>query len=311
MSHVSIRVSTLRGDQKIDFDAFVKINDKYLLYLRKGDSFEGERLNRLKEKKLKKMFILDAEEGYYRDYLARNIDMAYDAGSEQSIEIRTQIIQGAQQNHAEAVMENIEDEEAYKDAKEGAAKFVQFLASEEGALKHIMSIENLDKNIAHHGVTVSTLANALALRLGVTDPKLTQMLTLGALLHDLEHFHSGLNIARPLTQLTPDETRIYKEHPINGGRRLQAQRHFDQTVISIIVQHEEYIDGKGWPQGLKESQLDPLAVIVASANAMDRIITFEGKPRKEAGKYMLMNGMGRHPLQQLQILNEIINGLDK
>ena len=52
MDYVSIRVSTLRGDQKIDFNAYIKINEKMVLYLRRGDSFEGERLLRLKEKKL-------------------------------------------------------------------------------------------------------------------------------------------------------------------------------------------------------------------------------------------------------------------
>ena len=51
---ISMRVSTLRGDLKIDFDVYVKINDKMILYIRRGDSFEGPRLKRLREKKTKK-----------------------------------------------------------------------------------------------------------------------------------------------------------------------------------------------------------------------------------------------------------------
>ena len=58
MDYTTIRVSTLRGDQKINFDAYLKIGEKMVLYVRQGDSFEGDRLKRLKEKKLKKMFIL-------------------------------------------------------------------------------------------------------------------------------------------------------------------------------------------------------------------------------------------------------------
>ena len=53
---VPIRVSTLRGDLKINFDAYVKVNEKHILYLRKGDSFEGSRLKRLKDKKVRKMW---------------------------------------------------------------------------------------------------------------------------------------------------------------------------------------------------------------------------------------------------------------
>ena len=57
MDYVSIRVSTLRGDQKIEFNAYLKINEKMVLYLRQGDSFEGDRLKRLKEKKLRKRLL--------------------------------------------------------------------------------------------------------------------------------------------------------------------------------------------------------------------------------------------------------------
>lgn len=309
MNHVPIRVSTLRGDQKIEFDAYVKINDKFILYLRRGDSFEGPRLKRLKEKKLKKMFILPDDEGRYRDYLTRNIEMAYDSGSGKSVETRSEIIQGAQQSNTELVMEDPGNETTYNEAKDGAAKFVQFLSQEESALSHILNVENLDKNVAHHGVTVSTLANALAKRMGLADPKQTQLLTLGALLHDFEHFHTGLDVARPVAGMTDEDQRVYREHPVAGGRRVQDKKHFDQVVLNIIVQHEEFIDGKGWPQGLKESQMDPLSVIVSSANALDRIITFEGKSRKDAAKHLMMTAVGKHPLQHLQILGEMMNQL--
>ena len=311
MDHVPIRVSTLRGDQKIDFDAYVKINDKFILYLRQGDSFEGARLKRLKEKKLKKMFILDSAEENYRTYLARNIEMAYDAKSGKSLENRSQIVQGAQQSSTEDVMENPDDIKSYNTAKEGTEKFVEFLRQEEGAVLHILNVENIDKNIAHHGVTVSALSAALAKKLGPLDIKLNQLLSLGAMLHDFEHFSSGLDIARPISQFSEADLKIYHEHPVAGGRKVQDKKHFDQSVVNIIVQHEEYIDGKGWPQGLKESQMDPLAVIVGSANALDRIITFEGKDRKEAGKQLMVSGLGKHPLQHMQMLAEIANQLDQ
>jgi putative nucleotidyltransferase with HDIG domain len=308
MSHVPIRVSTLRGDQRIEFDAYVKINDKYILYVRKGDSFEGPRLKRLKEKRLKKMFILTEEETNYRNYLSRNIDMAFDSNSGKPLETRAEIIQGAAQSNAEQVMENPDDVNAYNETKENVSRFVSFL-NEDQAIQHILAVENTDKSVAHHGVTVSTLATALAKRLGINDPRQKQLLSLGALLHDFEHFHNGLDVSRPLDQLTPEEMKVYQEHPVAGGRRVQDKRHFDQLVISIIAQHHEYIDGKGWPRGLKESQMDPLAVIVASANALDRIITYEGKSRKEAAKHLMMTALGKHPLQHLQILGEIINSL--
>ena len=308
MDYVPIRVATLRGDQAIDFDAFLKINDKFILYLRKGDSFEGQRLTRLKSKKLKKMFILPESEESYREYLKRNIEMAYDKENGKPLAGRAEIIQGDQQSSTEAVMENPEDEVVYGEAKDSADRFVNFLSSEDpDSFNVIMNIENVDQNIAHHGVTVSTLAIALARKLNITDPKMLQMLSLGAMLHDFEHFHSGISVARPLDKFTPEELKIYKTHPMAGGAKVQDKKHFDKTVINIIVQHEEYIDGKGYPQGLTESKMDPLAVIVSTCNALDRLMTFEKVPKKEAVKQLMLTGVGKYPLNHIQHLGDIMN----
>jgi HD-GYP domain-containing protein (c-di-GMP phosphodiesterase class II) len=310
INYVPIRVSTLRGDQKIDFDAYVKINDKYILYLRSGDSFEGDRLKRLRDKKLKKMFILPDAEEKYRNYLHRNIEMAYNRNSGQSLSNRVEIIQGNQQSNAEAVMENPENEFIYNETRDAAGQFVDFLAQEDPlAMQSIMKMDNVDQNICHHGVTVSTLAVSLAKRLNIYDPKQLQLLTLGSLLHDFEHFHSGILINRPLSAFTPEELQLYKTHPIVGGQKVRDKKHFDQTVINIIVQHEEYIDGSGFPNGLNEAKIDPLAMITASCNALDRLITFEGINKKDAVKKLMISSVGKYPLAHIQALGDIMNSI--
>lgn len=308
MDYVSIRVSTLRGDQKIDFNAYVKVNEKMILYLRRGDSFEGDRLQRLKDKKLRKMYILTDEEANYRNYLQRNIEMAYDNTSNKDISSRAEIIQGAQQNNTEEVFENPENVESYNYAKDAAGKYVNFIMSNAQALNAVMNLENTDKNIAHHGVTVSTLAIALANKLGVVDPKKTQLLTLGALLHDYGHYNTTINLVQPLDKMSAADSALWKKHPKAGAEKVQDKKHFDQVVINIIAQHEETVNGTG-PLGLREKDMDPLAVIVSSANAMDRLITFEGVPKEEAAKKHMIDHVGKHPLQHIQFLNDVMKGL--
>lgn len=307
--YVPIRVSTLRGDQQVNFDAYIKIAEKYVLYVRSGDSFEGERLVRLKAKKLKKMFIMPDHETKYRDYLARNIEMAYDHNSGKTIVTRSEIVQGVQQSAAESVFEEGGSEASYAEAKEASARYVKFLTSHDEALANVMNIQNVDQNIAHHGVTVSTLAVALANKLGINDPKQTQMLALGALLHDFGHFGSDLAINRPIKTMNKDELAKFKLHPKVGAETVATKKHFDRSVINIIYEHEEYIDGNGFPRGLKEKEMDPLSVIVAAANALDRLITFESVPRENAAKELMINNMGRYPLNYLQILGKIITDL--
>lgn len=307
MEYVPVRVSTLRGDQQVEFDAYVKLNEKYVLYIRKGDSFEGPRLTRLKGKKLKRMYIVPDDEENYRKYLSKNIEMAYDSNSGKSIETRSEVVQGIQQSNAENVMENVDSAEVYNEAKTGVARFVEFLQKENAAIAHILKLDNADRTIAHHGVTVSTLATALAAKLGITDSKSSQMLGLGGLIHDMEHFHSGLDLARPLSAFSGKELELYKEHPLSGATRLLDKKHVDKSVINIIVQHEEFVGGGGFPKGLRESQMDPLSVIVATANALDRLITFEGVPKKDAAKELMIRSVGKYPLEHMKALANIAN----
>ncbi len=303
--YVSIRVSTLRGDQKIDFDAYLKIDEKWILYLRQGDSFEGSRLDRLKTKKLKKMYIATDDESKYRDYMQKNIEMAYDDKSGKDIKTRSEIIQGVQQNSAEDVFEKPENAEAYNSAKDASAKYVDFLIKNNDAVKSIVALPNLDQSIAHHGVTVSTLGVALAEQLKLFDPKQRQLLALGGLLHDFGHFDSTLNIARPMKDFSKEELEIYKRHPIEGAQKVKDKNHMDLAVTTIIHQHEEKCDGSG-PLGFLEPQIDPMALVIGACNAIDRSMTYEGSSRDQVVKKMLVDELGKFPLQYIQTLGTIL-----
>ena len=252
------------------------------------------------------MYIQHSDEKNYREYMDRNLSMAYDSSSGKSVEDRSQIVQGVQQAAAEDVMESPSDEVSYKAAKDGAAKYVDFLLKEDKALKSVLAIENTDQNIGHHGVTVSTYSVALAKSLGITDSKQTQLLSLGALLHDFAIFRGGLKVNRPTSEFTPEEMKEYQEHPMAGAVLVKDLKHFDRSVINIILEHEECIDGSGFPKKLRENQVDPLSVIVSSCNALDRIITFERVQPKEAIKKMTIEQMGRHPLNHIQLLQKIV-----
>lgn len=303
-----IRVSTLRGDQKIKFNAYLRINGKHLLYCRSGDSFEGPRLKRLKEKKLKKMYIVPDDESHYQNYIRKNLEEAYDNSQNKDILTRSEIIQGHQESIAEDIMENPQIEEYYNLAKDSSGKFRNFLLSNKDAVKAVLSVANSENSLAHHGVNVSTLAIGIAEKIGYVkeDHSLVDLMALGCLIHDIEHQYTGLNIAQKLETMDANELKLYSTHPLDGARRVQRLKHFDQIVINIIMQHEELIDGSGFPNGLSEKDVDPMVVIASTANAYDRLISLEKLSHKEALQALLVEKIGLHPLKQMKALQEIL-----
>jgi putative nucleotidyltransferase with HDIG domain len=301
MQFVTIRTATLRGDQKLLFDVYLEINHKHIVYIRCGDAIESARLQKLKDKNLKKMFIRVDDEANYRHYIMQNIDMALDKSK--PLEGRAEILQGVQQANTEAVMEAPENEANYSAAKAGAAKYVEFLMREEKAVQTVLNLKNDTGDMAHHGVAVATLAVAIAAKIGLTDPAKVQLLVLGSLLHDFGHIAKPPE--RPLLFLDSKERHEYMKHATDGAEAVRHFRHFDPVVISIIAQHEELVNGSGFPNKLQEKATDPLAVIVSTANDFDRMVMTEKLSRQDAMKKFMVDRVGLHPLAQIQALKAL------
>jgi len=91
------------------------------------------------------------------------------------------------------------------------------MMSEEKALSTILKIENLDKNIAHHGVTVSSLATAMAKRLGFFSAS-ARTLTSGDSAPKQRRYRNG-----PAQELLIG-WRWLSEKPSRGSRRTRTRR---------------------------------------------------------------------------------------
>lgn len=302
-----IWVSTLRGDLQIPFDVYVKVAGKYIHYCRRGTSFEGARLERLRTKKLRRMFIRASDHLLYQQYLDASIEAAYSNTPPRPMAIRAEVIQGFEQALAETCMDDPSDEIAYKQARSSVHRFVDFLEREPEGIGALLSIPNTDASVSHHGMNVATLATAMVLKTGVPDGQPLHLLTLGCLLHDIEHIYTEQDMSRPLSAMTVAEQAIYKQHCLNGAKRFQVATLFmDQLVLNIIAQHEEHMDGSGYPKRLNEVDMDPLVMVAAAANAYDRQVSFEGKTAKDALKHLLIDKMGAYPLAQMQALQDIL-----
>jgi HD-GYP domain-containing protein (c-di-GMP phosphodiesterase class II) len=299
-----IRISTLRGDQVIPFDLFIKVAGKQILYCRQGDAFDGQRLARLKDKKIKQLYILAGKETDYRGYLSRNIQAA--AAADIPFDKRVEVVQGLAQAATEEVLEEPTSKLHYEVFKEDTRRYVEFILKENEALRHVLAMPNPDANLAQHGVNVATIATCLAAQSGITDMSKLQLLAVGCLLHDLEHVHSGLNVARPLTKFNDDETVQYRSHPDAGVARVQNTQFYDQTVLKIMRHHHECTNGSGFPDGLKENDMDPLILFAGIADSYDRLITYEGMQPKDAVKQLLIEKVGLLPLNLIKGLGQLL-----
>ncbi len=61
-----------------------------------------------------------------------------------------------------------------------------------------------------------------------------------------------------------------KMHPNFGYDMMSKSGLFPEAVLNIILHHHEFIDGSGYPDGLKDKKIPLPTQIVSLANDFDR-----------------------------------------
>ncbi len=93
-------------------------------------------------------------------------------------------------------------------------------------------------------------------------------LRLFAMLHDIGKIGIDDHILNKPGKLTSDEWSIMKRHPIIGSNIAQTSKELS-PISEFILSHHERWDGKGYPRGLKGTDIPLLARILAVADTFD------------------------------------------
>lgn len=129
------------------------------------------------------------------------------------------------------------------------------------------ALETKDAYTRGHSERMVQRAEAVAERLGLPEVE-TELLRYSAILHDIGKIGIPDNILNKPDKLTDEEYRLIKEHPIRGAEIVKQVKALE-PVASIILQHHERWDGKGYPQGLKGEAIPIEARIVSVLDAFD------------------------------------------
>ena len=118
-------------------------------------------------------------------------------------------------------------------------------------------------------VTAFTIAIAKAMKV---DPLLLPQIARAAFLHDIGKMAIPDQILRKPGPLTPEEREIMRTH-CEIGYNMVTRIPFLREAAEIVLSHQEYFDGTGYPHGLRGEQIPLGARIFAVADALDAMIS--------------------------------------
>ena len=119
-----------------------------------------------------------------------------------------------------------------------------------------------------HSVDASVLAIMFGRHLGLTEGELDK-LALGVLLLDIGKLKLPPALLGKVGKLHHVEVRLLKQHVDYSIDVLTETPGIDPEVLSIVAYHHERIDGKGYPQGMKGSEIPVYARIAAIVDFYD------------------------------------------
>jgi len=129
------------------------------------------------------------------------------------------------------------------------------------------SIDARDPYTLGHSTRVSSLACNLGKRLGFSSEEISH-LERACLFHDLGKIRTPDEILLKERKLSPREVSVMRRHPEDGADILQMAPSLHR-YIPVVRYHHEWYNGKGYPEGIKDSQIPIHAQVIAIADAYD------------------------------------------
>ncbi|MDC5707431.1 HD-GYP domain-containing protein [Vibrio europaeus] len=171
-----------------------------------------------------------------------------------------------------AVMNKIRNrpEQAVDEASQLVNDIVDKLLSDDNVTLHLMNGKSEFEDIYFHSLNVSVVAMMIAKAQQLSADKIKEV-AFASLFHDMGKVKVPTAILRKPTALTEPEKNYLKLHTKYGLEIAANMDSFPESARTVIAQHHELNDGSGYPEGLKEEQIDELTQIVSVANAYDNL----------------------------------------
>ena len=151
-------------------------------------------------------------------------------------------------------------EQAYKEVNASYNRTLEAL---------VTALDARECETGNHSQRVVRATLAIADRMGIDGPE-REHIARGALLHDIGKIGVPDHVLLKPGKLTDDEWAEMRKHPEIGARILSGIT-FLQSAAEIVLSHQERWDGKGYPRGLKGTEIPIGARIFAIADALDAI----------------------------------------
>jgi PAS domain S-box-containing protein/putative nucleotidyltransferase with HDIG domain len=133
-----------------------------------------------------------------------------------------------------------------------------------------------------HSERVTHYSLSIAKELGLRGKDI-DLLRIAALLHDVGKIGTYDVILEKPGKLNDEEFALIRMHPVRGEEILKPIKHLSE-LLPIVRHHHERLDGRGYPDGLKNGEIPFLSKIICIADSFDAMTAdrpYRASPSRE------------------------------
>lgn len=286
--YLPTRVSTLKTKRELNFDVYYLQGEEYKKLIPSGSIMNQEMLSIIKERKIKVLYITDKDNALFLDYLDETLS-DYMISKENTVEDKLMASSELVQSRVQEVYLNPTNENIIA-LKTSQKHLMEFLKINNESIKDLLLINEKDQRLHVHSSMVASLSYAVLLKIismrkhkeeklkiraldeyiFETD-ELKEIIFTGALLHDI-----GRSLSSEVLETSATN------HPLLAYNKLESLNGLHAKSLEIILQHEEYCDGFGYPNKLRKTNISFFAQVVMLVNHFDKLRRNEKLEIKDA-----------------------------
>lgn len=262
-SFCKIHVDEFTSASTLPSDLYIRLNDnKFVKVGREGADIQVRRIQTYKEKKVEYFYVHNKD---FQKYAGFTLRLARAAAASQKI-TRAQKLK-LFKHTSEIMLNRIFINQIEKEDVEFSQNVIHNtlnLMGDEPELFDLLCLLQTHSDSTYaHSVAVSVYSCLIAKKAGWSSQQTLLKLSLGGLFHDIgkKEIPQSL-LGKSRREMKPEEVTLYESHAQRGKAILESFAGFPSDVSQIAFQHHENNLGTGYPLGIGQMRIHPLAKII-------------------------------------------------
>jgi HD-GYP domain-containing protein (c-di-GMP phosphodiesterase class II) len=257
------------GDN-LEFNIFSNYTPTSMSLFLQSDTVINEKQQQ-KLNQIEHIYVSESDKSKYENFVEDRLANIVKDNS-LSLDEKTEIIYTTSTELTNSLYDNPDALENVQRSKKIVTPILHSVIYNNDTISSYIKIIEYDYYTHTHSLNVSIYAMCLGAELKLTEERLTA-LGRAALLHDLGKSKIDHDIVNKNGKLTDDEYQQMKNHPALGYEIAINIGINNQDILDGIRHHHEKLDGMGYPDKLKESEITIFARIIGVCDVFDALTT--------------------------------------